>query len=149
VTGGERDDDDRDDAANRHEPDATRWEHTSTAERVLFVIAATVILAVAGVLLVTGFSGPSEPPTFTVETHDVRPVDAVYHLPVTIKNVGDQTAVDVRVVARPSTTDTAAAAATQTIDFLVGGDEQTVTFVLAQDPRSTPVSVGVRAYAEP
>lgn len=122
----------------RQQPGATR------GERVVFAVALAIIATVVGVLVVSGITGGSEPPTFDTSDRRVEEVDGRFQLAVTVKNVGDQAAADVRVVAS-GRGDTSI---DQTLRFLAAGEEEDVRFLFDEDPTGS-VSVTVDGYREP
>lgn len=120
----------------------------SVAEWASFALAATLVLAVIGVLA-TGMVG------------DARPAAPVVHLDgpaarrgpgcevrVWVRNAGDLTAANVQVVATLKV-DGRVLEGEQTVDFLPGGGEQRLFFAFPADPDDGKLEVDVRSFAEP
>lgn len=120
----------------------------SSADRVLSVLFAVVILAVAAVLIFSEVTGPAEPARFQTRMTGVQPVGGSYQVPVVVENIGGVAAAKVDVTAelkigREHLT------ATSTIDFLAPSEEVTAVFVFPQDPRDGKTSVAVGSYVDP
>lgn len=120
----------------------------SAADRILTVVCALLIAAVAALLFSNEVSGPSGPAAFETRTKPVQVLEGSYQLPVVVENTGGTAATkvdvhaDVQIGGKGLT-------ATSTVDFLAPSEKATAVFVFPRDPRKGTVSVAVRSYVEP
>lgn len=124
-----------------------RRRPTKPAEWVTFGVAAAILLAVVGAILLQ-VAAPSTPPAPAVETGRVEERDGRFVVPVVVTNHGDATAQDVQVTAT-LTLDDGESTADQTIDFLAGGETEELEFVFEDDPSDGELDVVVGGYALP
>lgn len=117
-------------------------------EWVTFGISV-VILGVVVVGLLAQIAAGDDPPQPTVEAGVPRPqADGSFHVPVELRNSGDQAAAQVQVVAelvvRGTTT-----TGDQTVDFLGAGEAETLVFAFADDPADGQLRVAVSGFLVP
>ncbi len=141
ITEGERPR--RDDTGRR------RRSQQTAAEWTIFGISAALILAVVAVLLTDWVAGTSGPPRFSTAVKPVRAFDRSFQVPVSVRNVGDKAAREVRVAAKLALGGGEVIEAQETVDVLAPRQTATLIFVFDRDPRMGELSVSVRAYREP
>lgn len=120
----------------------------STAEWVTFA-ASCLVLVVLVVLVASSMSEHPAPaaPTATVAGPVEEQGDG-FHVPVEVRNEGDDAAADVQVVAEltiegePTESDVV-------IDFLAGQESDEVVFVFPDDPADGELTVRVGSFAQP
>jgi uncharacterized protein (TIGR02588 family) len=108
--------------------------------------SAAVVLVVVG--LIVAQIGDDRPAAPTVRVDGVRAVGDVFHVDVTVRNDGDDTAANVQVVAELTVAGTTSSG-DQTIDFLSGGEDRELSFVFDRDPASGELRVAISGYAVP
>ncbi|MGE9807324.1 MULTISPECIES: hypothetical protein [unclassified Janibacter] len=120
-----------------------------TAARWATFAGACVVLLVLVVLLALQLRGPSEPADPRVVVGEARQVGTSWHVPVTLRNVADDTAAAVQVSASLTVDGEEVMAGDQSVDFLSGGEEVALVFVMPQDPADGELAVAVTGFAEP
>lgn len=111
------------------------------------VASAAVVVSVVA-LIVAQIPGHDRPAAPVARVERVREVGDAFHVDVTVRNDGDETAANVQVSAE-LTVDGEASTGDQTLDFLSGGEHRDVSFVFDQDPELGRLRVVVTGYAEP
>lgn len=109
------------------------------------------VLILGGVVagLVSQIAAGDDPPQPTVRTGAARPqLDGSFHVPVELRNAGDEAAAQVQVVAELVVDDTTSTA-DQTVDFLGAGESESLVFVFADDPAGGELRVGVTGFLTP
>jgi len=114
---------------------------------VSFVASTAVLLAVV-TLVALQMRGTDLPAAPVVVVGRPIHVDETFHVPVTLRNSGDDTAANVGVEARMTLSDETRSAE-QTVDFLAGGEEVELTFVFNTDPSRGDLAARVTGFAEP
>ena len=117
------------------------------AEWVTFGVAACVVLAVVGLILVQ-VPGDQQPPAPVVRVGEAVERAGGFVVPVDVTNDGDETAQNVQVTAT-LTVDDGEATSDQVIDFLAGGEEERLEFVFEDDPADGELEVVVGGYSLP
>jgi uncharacterized protein (TIGR02588 family) len=127
--------------------DDERRRPTTPAEWVTFVIAASIVLAVLG-LIAAQVPGGRDPAAPRVVVGRSVERDGRWFVPVTLENHGDETAENVQVIAT-LTVDEEETEADQVVGFLAGGEREDVEFVFEDDPAEGELEVVVGGYAVP
>lgn len=120
----------------------------TNAEWVTFAVSCVVVLAVAGLLVVQLLRHDEVARPVARVAGPVVATSGAFHVPVDVRNNGDETAAEIQVTAE-LTIDGETATADQTIDFLAGGEQESLTFVFDDDPRAGELTVGVGSYRAP
>lgn len=127
-----------------------RSERT-TAERITFFISLGLLAAILGLAGWASLSGGDTPPTITVEAdlQQVRELDAVWYLPITITNTGSRTAQSVTVSGELATDEGEPETAEVSIDFLAGGESEQAELVFTTDPASGDLTLAPVSFLYP
>lgn len=120
----------------------------SQAEWLVFGASLLVIGAMIAVLVWAAFGSSNDTARFEAVIDRTEERSGAFHVMVSVKNVGDETASDVSVYAEVGE-GVAATRVQQTVDQLFGGERQQLTFVFPEDPDEGPLEVGVESYQEP
>lgn len=105
-----------------------------------------VVVVVALILAqIPGEDGPAAP---SAVVEQVRQVDGVFHVDVTVRNEGDVTAAQVQIVAELVVGDTSYSGE-QSIDFLSPGENDEVVFMFDHAPAEGDLHVRIASYAVP
>lgn len=122
----------------------------SLAEWVSFGVAAAILAAVAGLVVLLWVRSPSTPPKITVtQSGAVRTVGDAFYVPFRVMNSGGLTADSVLVVAELLRDGEAIESSEQEFTFLSGGEVEEGAFVFAHDPRSGELRLRAGAYRLP
>ena len=120
----------------------------SKLEWIVLAASILVIGAIVGVLVRSAIGSSDDAARFETTIRPVRQDGGSFHVPVTVKNVGDKTAASVSVYAEVGR-GVDATRVEDTVDFLFAGEQQVVIFVFPEDPLERSLRVGVDAYEEP
>lgn len=120
----------------------TGAEWTTFAVSLLIVVATMAFIAVEGLRQ----DRPAEPVAEVSGPIEER--GGRFHVPVTVRNAGDETAESTQVVAT-LTLDGTEQQSDQTIDFLSGGDREDLVFVFDDDPSKGELAVSVTGFTVP
>lgn len=120
----------------------------SVAEWTTLTISVLVILALVGLVAYVSVNDGNRPPRIeaTAETGEMLHEGALYSLPVTVTNRGDETAQEVRIVAEVTTGASEPETAEFTIEVLAGGETTRGTVVFTADPATNPLTVAVNSF---
>ena len=118
----------------------------NAAEWVSLAIASLLVLAVLGIIVVMWVSSSGEEARFVITAGEVRQANSLYYLPVTVSNMGDQTAADVLLEGTVGSGEMAEISET-TFTFVPGHSEQQATLVFTQEPAD--VQLRVASYQQP
>jgi|SRR5687768_15619482 len=110
--------------------------------------SAVVVLALLG-LLAWDAARSDAPPAFLMQVEPPRAAGSLFHVPVTVHNVGDAPAQGVEVTVSVRVGDSTAAEGSFTIDWLPGRSTRRGVAVLGADPARGRVAAEVRGYTEP
>ena len=119
----------------------------STAERVTFAVAA-LILGVVVALIIAEIPGSKEPASPQVQVGSPVERDGHFEVPVSVENIGEETAENVQINAT-LTLDDGEQTADQSVDFLAGGETEEVVFLFDDDPADGELEVTVGGYSVP
>jgi uncharacterized protein (TIGR02588 family) len=122
-------------------------DRTSLPERVTFAVALAVLLAIVA-LIVSQIPGSKEPASPQVEVGEVAERDGHFEVPVSVGNVGEETAENVQINATLTIGDTEHTS-DQSVDFLAGGETEEVVFLFSDDPSEGELEVEVGGFAVP
>lgn len=132
-------------------PDAaeqTQDRGRSTAEWVSLLVAALVLGAVIGVVLVLWLSVGNRPPHFVIEPDEVRQEGGQYYLTFTMRNAGNQTGSEVLVEGfLPATGSDGEERSATTFDFVPAQATVDGVLVFSRDPAG--VQLRVLSYQPP
>lgn len=121
----------------------------SLAEWITFAIAASILVAVVGLVVYDWQVAQNRPPAFRVEiTETARVTDGRYYVPFTITNTGRRIARTVQVTAELHL-DEVTEAGEQQIDFLSGSERKRGSFVFSHDPQAGELTIRVASYSLP
>lgn len=120
----------------------------SNAEWITFAVSC-LVLAVVVVLVGLELRGPEHPaaPVARIAGTASEHADG-FHVPVEVRNEGDEAAADVQVAAT-LTIDGEATDGDLTIDFLAGGATEELVFVFPDDPATGELELRVASYSAP
>jgi uncharacterized protein (TIGR02588 family) len=120
----------------------------SPAEWVTFA-ASCIVLAVLVVLVASGMRGEAAPaqPTARVDGAVERRSDG-FHVPVLVRNVGDDAAADVQVIGE-LTLAGEPIEGEEVIAFLAGQEDAEVVLVFPEDPADGELVVRVASFSQP
>lgn len=122
----------------------------STAERVTFIVALTILLGLVGLILFDWQTNLNRPPAFAVAVSDaVRVTDGRYYVPFAITNTGGRIARMVQVTAELDIAGVDEETGEQQIDFLSGHETQAGSFVFSHNPQQGDLVVRVASYRLP
>lgn len=119
----------------------------TTAEWVALAVSSAILLVVFALVTVQ-LRNPDALPDPVARVERIRPMGDRFHVQVSVRNNGDQTAADVQVSAELATAD-GPATGDQTIAFLAGGGVEDLTFVFEDDPAAHNLTVTVTGFADP
>lgn len=120
----------------------------SRPEWAVFGASLLVIGAIIAVLGWSAAGSSGDTARFEAVIEETQERAGSFHVQISVKNVGDETASDVSVYAEVGE-GAAATRVQQTVDQLFGGERQQLTFVFPEDPRERTLHIGVEAYQEP
>jgi uncharacterized protein (TIGR02588 family) len=112
----------------------------STAEWISLVVALITLLGFVAAILWLWVHQPTGPPQFKVERGVVRNETGLFHLPVTITNIGGLAVGQVRVEGK-LTNEGREEIAVTTIDFLPVRAQEEVVLVFRSEPSAAVVQV--------
>lgn len=120
----------------------------SVAEWASFA-ASCVVLAIVVALLTLEMRG-AEAPAAPVAEWAGAPIEQPdgFHVPVEVRNDGDQAAADVQVIAT-LTIDGEDTEGELTVDFLAGGATDELVFVFPEDPGDGELELRVASFSSP
>ncbi len=138
----------RQSARNADETTASAPRGRSVAEWTTLIISALLILFLVGLVTSVSVTDGNQPPLIeaTAETGEILHEGALYYLPVTVTNRGDETAQEVRILAEVTTGDGALETAEFTIEVLAGGEVMQGTVVFTVDPAANQLTVAVNSF---
>ncbi len=110
--------------------------------------ASAAVLLVVVTLVALQMRGTDLPAAPIVVVGDSRRIGEAFHVSVTLRNTGDDTAANVGVEAE-MTFSGQTVTAEQTVDFLAGDEEVELTFVFETDPSLGDMTARVTGFAEP
>lgn len=120
----------------------------SVAQWFSFAVACVVLALVVG-LIALELRGSEAPAAPVVEPAGAPTEEADgFHVPVEIRNEGDEAASDVQVVAT-LTIDGKPTEGDLTVDFLAGGAGEELVFVFPEDPADGELELRVASYSRP
>jgi len=129
-------------------PDPRRDGGRSAAEWVSFAVACLVLALVIG-LIALEMRGDEVAAAPVVEPAGTAAEEADgFHVPVEIRNEGDEAASDVQVIAT-LTIDGEPTEGDLTVDFLAGGASEELVFVFPDDPADGELELRVASYSTP
>ncbi len=113
-------------------------------------MSVAILVALIALVTYAQFSGTDRPATIAVrsEFEQVRAVDGVYYLPVTVMNSGDRTAEDVHVRLRLSAGAGEPETAEVTFSFLAGGEKANAVAAFRHPPTPATLSHSI-SFIEP
>lgn len=120
----------------------------SPAEWFSFAVACVVLALVVG-LIALEMRGTEAPAAPVVEPAGAATEEADgFHVPVEIRNEGDEATSDVQVVAT-LTIDGEPTEGDLSVDFLAGGASEELVFVFPDDPADGELELRVASYSTP
>ena len=129
-------------------PEATAEERKmAPAEWVTFWIALALVLGVVAAIVVQ-VPGSKEPASPRAEVGAVVERDGTFVVPVSVENLGEETAENVQVSAT-LTIDGDEQTADQVVDFLAGGEVAEVEFLFGDDPADGDLEIEVTGFSVP
>ncbi len=115
-------------------------QQRSTAEWLSLVISLLILATVVGLIVFLWITPSDEAARFSVQTEQVREVDGVFYLPVTVRNDGDSTASEV-LLEGSLMVDGQEEAPTTTLDFVPGHSEREATLIFSADPAQAEIRI--------
>ncbi len=112
----------------------------STAEWVSLAISLVILLGIVGAIVWLWIHQPTGPPQFKVERGTVRNEAGLFHLPVTVTNIGGLAVGQVRVEGKLNNQGQEEIAVT-TLDFLAVRAEEEVVLIFRSEPSGAVVQV--------
>jgi uncharacterized protein (TIGR02588 family) len=134
-------------SAETNEDSSQERQGHSPAEWITLLFSGLLIAAVVVAVGYFEFSRGDAPPTFEVEPESVetRAGSGHYYLPVTVTNIGDEPAQDVRVRVELHTGETTETAVF-TLDLLAPGASEEGVAVFTHDPSAGEVRAVVESF---
>jgi len=120
----------------------------SAPEWITFIVACLVVAVVAGLMVVQALGSFDPPAPVAEQAGSVRNEKRSYFVPVDVTNHGDETAVQVQVLAE-LTVDGEVTSGDQVIDFLAGAEVEHLTFVFDTNPADGELVVQVTGFSAP
>jgi len=134
----------------RRGPPLAQVSGRSAAEWMTFVVAASILLGLVGLIFYDWQVSQNQPPAFTVTASEaVRVTDGRYYVPFTITNTGERIARGVQVTAELRLANADGETGEQQIDFLSGHEQKEGSFVFSHDPQTGELVVRVASYQLP
>ncbi|MEM8503860.1 MAG: TIGR02588 family protein [Cyanobacteria bacterium P01_D01_bin.1] len=134
----------------KDKPESAQPESRSTAERVSFLIALTILL---GIIVSVGYLWVSDrnqtPPVLEISTDSIEQRKSSYYVPFAITNLGGKTAATVQIVAELRIDNEIVESSEQTIDFLSREEEAEGAFIFTRNPSEGELTVKVTSYLDP
>lgn len=124
-----------------------KW--TIPIEWITFTIAAAIVAALVGAILLIWMVQTNEPPQMAITTEAVQRKQNQFYVPFTVENIGGGTAESVQVIGELKQGDQVLEGGEQQIDFLSGGEQEEGAFIFSQDPRRYSLTVRVASYKLP
>lgn len=120
-----------------------------TPERATFAVTAAILLALAGAITSLWIQG-REPASVTVErVGGVRQAQGQSYVTGEVRNVGDETAQAVQVIAELSVGGEVVAEGEQSVDFLSGGETEEIAFIFERTAPQADIELRVASYKVP
>jgi uncharacterized protein (TIGR02588 family) len=121
----------------------------TTAEWVVFALASSVILVLAGAIAVL-WTQPYDPAQVSAKrVGEVRVVGTDSYVTAEVTNDGDETAEAVQVQAEMTVDGNVMGEAEQIVDFLSGGETEEVVFIFSDVPAGAEIEVSVASFKVP
>ena len=120
----------------------------SAPEWITFIVACLIVSAIAGLMVVQAISSFDPAAPVAEQAGSVRNENGSFFVPVDVTNHGDETAVQVQVLAE-LTVDGEVTSGDQVIDFLAGDEVEHLTFVFDTDPADGELVVQVTGFSAP
>jgi uncharacterized protein (TIGR02588 family) len=121
----------------------------TTAEWVVFALASSVILVLAGAIAVL-WTQPYDPAQVSAKrVGEVRVVGTDRYVPAEVTHDGDETAEAVQVQAEMTVDGNVMGEAEQIVDFLSGGETEEVVFIFSDVPAGAEIEVSVASFKVP
>lgn len=125
-------------------------QRPSTAEWVVGIVCALVVLTAVGYLFYQALSGPSTPPMITVRVEQVVPMrSGGYLVEIRARNEGSGTASSLHVEGTLMRDTTAVEKSTATIGFVPGETEREGGLFFTKDPRKYRLEVRPTGFDRP
>lgn len=116
---------------------------------ILFsLVSGMAILATIGYLVWQGFQTET-PPAFEVKTGAVRNSGSQFHVPVTVRNSGDEAAQGVEISVTLKSPGGEESEGRATLDWVPGRSERRAVTVFREDPRQGRLEARVAGYQSP
>ena len=112
----------------------------STAEWISLAVSLTILLAFVGAIIWLWINHPTGPAQFNVQRGVVRNETGLFHLPVTVTNIGGLAVGEVRVEAKLNNQGREETTVT-TIDFLPVRGQEEVVLIFGSEPSAAVVQV--------
>ncbi len=121
----------------------------SVAEKISFVIASVILLAVLGGVGYLWVRDRNQDPPVLQVTSKTTQREGRYYVPFTVTNVGGETAAAVQVVAELRVEGALVEWGDQQIDFLSSQEEVEGSFLFLRNPNAGELTVRVASYQSP
>ena len=112
----------------------------STAEWISLAVSLLILLGFLGAIVWLWINQPAGPPQFNVQRGVVRNESGLFHLPVTVTNIGGLAVGEVRVEAKLNNQGREETTVT-TIDFLPVRGQEEVVLIFGSEPSAAVVQV--------
>ena len=112
----------------------------STAEWISLAVSLVILLGFVGAIVWLWINQPTGPPQFNVERGVVRNESGLFHLPVTVTNIGGLAVGQVRVEGKLNSQGREETTVT-TIDFLPVRGQEEVVLIFGSEPSGAVVQV--------
>jgi len=112
----------------------------STAEWISLGVSLLILLGFVGAIVWLWINQPAGPPQFNVQRGVVRNESGLFHLPVTVTNIGGLAVGEVRVEAKLNNQGREETTVT-TIDFLPVRGQEEVVLIFGSEPSAAVVQV--------
>ena len=121
----------------------------SIAEKISFLIASAILLAVLGGVGYLWVRDRNQEPPILQVTSKTTPRQGQYYVPFTVTNTGGETAAAVQVIAELRVDGVLVEWGNQQVDFLSSQEEVEGTFLFLRNPKAGELTVRVASYQSP
>jgi uncharacterized protein (TIGR02588 family) len=122
---------------------------TSTAEWIVAISSAALVLGVLGFLIYDGVRSPGTPPNVTIEIDSIQSAGPGYLVLFRARNGGNSTAAGVVVVGELEADSGRVESSETTIDYVPAQGEQGGGLYFARDPRRLRLRLRAQGYRDP
>jgi uncharacterized protein (TIGR02588 family) len=135
--------------ARSEAPPIRKAPSTSTAEWIVAIVSAALVIGIVGFLFYEGVRSPEAPPDVTVEIDSIQPAGPGYLVLFRAENGGRTTAANVVVVGELAADTGRVEEAETTLDYVPAGGMERGGLYFEHDPRPLRLQLRARGYSDP